>query len=219
MSRSPCVPIHGRGAQRRQRRRSERYLVVSGGEVTETQYFEHLKTTFNIEIVPRSKPRSPNQLADFAIRLKEEQEGEPGVDPYAQVWVVVDVDDFHDHHRAERKCSDNGIRLVISNPCFEVWLIDHVCACPDSYVLTRGVERYAAEKGITTGKNHKYIEFSAIDGKYDDAVNNANRHNTSTRLVARRKLAPGQERAFAPWTDMTAVMHTMRKQLSHHVSE
>ena len=211
MSRRSKPPAHGRGANRRPRHKAKRYLVVSGGEITETQYFEYQKRLLNIEIVSHSKARAPAQLVDFALRLKREQERDPGVELYDRIWVVVDVDDFHDHREAERKCSGNGIELVISNPCFETWLIDHICPCPDSYVLTKDVERYAAEKGVTTGKNHKYIEFNAIDGRLDNALKNVDRHNTAARYQARRRLVPRREQDFAPWTDMATVMCVLRK--------
>lgn len=204
------VPGHGRNAPRRSRKRTQQCLVVSGGEVTEKEYFDYLKRTFGFNIRSKSKVKSPSQLVDYAITLKDDRNREPGVDPYSRVWVVVDVDDFHDHRQAERKCRENGIQLVISNPCFEVWLIDHVCVCPDSYVLTKDVERYAKEKDVTTGRNGKSIEFPTINGKLNDALANAERHNAdSQRQKARKILTPNDERQFAPWTDMPSLVRTI----------
>ena len=163
-------PAHGRNAHRRQRERKPRYLVVAGGEVTEKQYFEYCGTHYNVDLRYRSQIRSPRQLADYAVKLKDEDGRDASVDSYKMVWVVVDVDDFHDHADAQRICSDNGIGLIISNPCFEVWLIDHVQRCPDSIALTKDAERLAAKLGITEGARSKYINLDRIAGLEEEAI-------------------------------------------------
>ncbi|WP_234923993.1 RloB family protein [Bifidobacterium longum] len=45
----------------------------------------------------------------------------------------------------------------MSNPCFEVWLLDHMKACPPSYTLTPDVESAAAKAGIVGGNRNKYV--------------------------------------------------------------
>ncbi|PWG58992.1 RloB family protein [Bifidobacterium catulorum] len=211
MSRKKTVfPAHGRNARRRHRRRTKRYLVVCGGEVTERLYFERLALRNNVTIDVQSKKRSPSQLAQYAVALKQVDDRENDrPDRYSAIFVVVDVDDFHDHGDAQRICRQNSIQLVISNPCFEVWLIDHVRPCPDSYDTTSYVEDYAAELKVVTGQRNKYIDFSYIDGHLRDAIENAKRHNTDTRLLARRQLAPNHEVKYAPWTDMVDVVNSI----------
>lgn len=44
---------------------------------------------------------------------------------FDQVWCVVDVDDHRRLREARIMARDNGIELVVSNPCFELWLILH----------------------------------------------------------------------------------------------
>lgn len=205
-------PRHGRNVKRNGRKRAKRYLVVCGGEVTETQYFEHIRNILDdVVISVRSKARTPAQLAEFAVSCKTDDARDDSTDHYAEVFVVVDVDDFHDHNRAQRICKEHGIRLVISNPCFEVWLVDHVRSCPESYTVTADVERYAAQLGVTKGSRDKYIDFSKIDGHMDDAITNAGKHNTSERQKARNLLAFGKENDYAPWTDMPDVVQTIKQ--------
>ncbi|PJM72969.1 hypothetical protein CS006_06865 [Bifidobacterium primatium] len=202
------LPAHGRNARRRHRTRAKRYLVVCGGEVTEKDYFEHLGAQYDVQITVRSKIRTPAQLAEYAVKcMDDDAKNNDEQDRYAAVFVVVDVDDFHDHSKAQRICKQNGIQLIISNPCFEVWLIDHVQQCPDSHTSTPDVERYAASLGVTTGPRHKYVEFSHIDGHLSDAVRNARRHNTQGRLPHRRQLTAGQESQYAPWTDVADMVN------------
>lgn len=43
---------------------------------------------------------------------------------YDEVWCVVDVDDY-DLDPARKLARERGIRLAVSNPCFEYWLLLH----------------------------------------------------------------------------------------------
>ena len=122
MSKKRNVPAHGRKAARSRRPRKRRFLVVAGGAVTEKQYFKQLESLYDVIIDYQQKNNSPKQLAKLAVKLKREDKRDTSTDCYERIWVVVDVDDFHDHGEAARICNDNGIELIISNPCFEVWL-------------------------------------------------------------------------------------------------
>jgi hypothetical protein len=44
---------------------------------------------------------------------------------YAEVWCVFDVDDHPHIQDARQQARDNGIKLAISNPCFELWIVLH----------------------------------------------------------------------------------------------
>ena len=151
MAKKRDVPVHGRKSARFHRARKKRYLVVAGGAVTEKQYFKRLASIYDVVIEYQQKNESPEHLADFARKLKEEDERDISTDCYEKIWVVVDVDDFHGHSQAAKICKDNGIELIISNPCFEVWLLDHVSVCPPSFTLTSTVESAAAKAGIVGG--------------------------------------------------------------------
>lgn len=206
------VPQHGRNARRHARTRAKRYLVVCGGQATEPEYFEHCNAAMGLGAIRViSKTMAPSQLAKYAVKCKEDDERNSGPDDcYAAIFVVVDVDDYHDHRRAQRICKDNGIRLVISNPCFEVWLVDHVRQCPAAYADTASVERYAAELEVVEGSRNKYINFKAVEGHMQDAKQNAKRHNSAeNKAAARRLLEPQRESGYAPWTDMPDVIETL----------
>ncbi|MBT1173183.1 RloB domain-containing protein [Bifidobacterium sp. MA2] len=206
------LPPHGRKTRRSNRVRARRYLVVCGGEVTEHQYFEYLETTMkDVVITVISKTLAPAQLADYAMELKhdDERDNDDPRDRYACVFVVVDVDDFHDHAQAQRTCTRSGMHLVISNPCFEVWLIDHVRSCPPSYTITADVEKYAAKLQVTTGPRNKYINLTLVEGHIQDAIGNAHRHNSSEKAVLRHQLIPRKASDYAPWTDMAGVIEIL----------
>jgi hypothetical protein len=118
---------------------------------------------------------------------------------------VTDVDDFPlgQFQRARQACKQNGVELVVSNPCFEVWLIDHLISCADAYTITRDVERKAVELGLTEGERNKHVVYERLRGKRGCACANAARHNTGERRRSRQNLG---SLAFAPWTDMPDLM-------------
>ena len=211
MAKKRGVPAHGRKSARFHRARKKRYLVVAGGAVTEKQYFKRLASIYDVVIEYQQKNESPEHLADFARKLKEEDERDISTDCYENIWVVVDVDDFHDHSKAAKICKDNGIELIISNPCFEVWLLDHVSVCPPSFTLTSTVESAAAKAGIVGGNRNKYVNVELIDSEHlDAAIRNAERHNTAGNRQGRNTLAPHHEQEYAPWTDMPKVIETLK---------
>lgn len=211
MAKKRDVPVHGRKSARFHRARKKRYLVVAGGAVTEKQYFKRLASIYDVVIEYQQKNESPEHLADFARKLKEEDERDISTDCYEKIWVVVDVDDFHGHSQAAKICKDNGIELIISNPCFEVWLLDHVSVCPPSFTLTSTVESAAAKAGIVGGNRNKYVNVELIDSEHlDAAIRNAERHNTAGNRQGRNTLAPHHKQEYAPWTDMPKVIETLK---------
>lgn len=173
--------------------------------------FQAARVIYDVVIEYQQKNESPEHLADFACTLKKEDERDISTDCYENIWVVVDVDDFHDHSKAAKICKDNGIELIISNPCFEVWVLDHMKACPPSYTLTPDVESAAARAGIVGGNRNKYVNDELIDSEHlDAAICNAARHNTVENSQGRNRLTPHHEQEYAPWTDMPKVIETLK---------
>jgi hypothetical protein len=110
-----------RRSPRRQAR--SRALVYCGGAQTEPAYFEGLRHSIAnpaVVVEVRYKGVSPLQLlrvaADYVRRNADNS--------YDYVWCVVDVDDF-DIATASQEAQRLGIRLAVSNPCFELWLLLH----------------------------------------------------------------------------------------------
>lgn len=194
------------------RPRKKRYLVVTNGEVTEAQYFKGLeKELGDVVIEVRSYKKDPSALADAAKDLKDREAnasnslGNRGSDDFQRIYVVTDVDDFtvKQFQDARRTCKDEGMELIITNPCFEVWLVDHLVCCPDTYSEARDAERKASELGIVGGSRNKHVVYANIEGKSGQACKNAAIHNTPER---RRKRDQLNDLDFGPWTDMPAVI-------------
>jgi hypothetical protein len=190
------------------RPRKKRYLIVTNGEVTERQYFDGLEEELGgVVFTVRSFRADPAALAKTARDLKRSEErgsasdGRSGTDGFQHVFVVTDVDRFTPAQlqEARRICRESGMELVISNPCFEVWLIDHLMRCPDSFVTARDVERKATDLGIVGGSRNKHVNYQVLEGRYAEACTNARAHNSSDRGRMRTRL---DDLHFGPWTDM-----------------
>jgi hypothetical protein len=76
-----------------------------------------------VKIVVKKSGRSPLQLVKLAIKHRDQD-----ADSFDEVWCVFDIDDF-DVAEAVVLAGRNSVRLAISNPCFELWLLLHFENC------------------------------------------------------------------------------------------
>ena len=215
MSRSKGRRRLGHGRPPARRDKTPRYLVAVGGEVTEADYFKLRNKLLGnkASLTVRDQRADPLGLARYAARLKEAEDARGGDgDGFAGVFVVTDVDDFSldSFKEAQRACRDAGIGLVISNPCFEVWLIDHEEVCQSR--TTPDAKARAKRLGVVGGDSGKVINNSMIEGRLSTAIGNARRHNSDERAVARAGL---HTLDFGPWTDMPDVEEVLEGGISH----
>jgi hypothetical protein len=112
----------------RTRNERPRVLIVSEGEKTEPEYFRgltrHLRATgadvYAVTVVGHG--RDPLRVVKEATRRRDSAKIE---DPYDVTWCVVDVDDHQTLNDAIELARREGIKIAISNACFEVWLLWH----------------------------------------------------------------------------------------------
>lgn len=122
-----------RRPDRRVTSRARRFLVVSGGS-TELAYLAGLRRIRgerSVSVTPRHRVLDPLGLVGYAARLAQE------VGDFTEVWCVADADQF-DIAPAAREAARHGVELVVSVPCFELWLLLHFEDC------TAYLEGYAA---------------------------------------------------------------------------
>lgn len=192
----------GRNARRLHGRR-KRALLVCGGEVTEPEYFRIPCKEKRWPLTVKSVVGSPQGLVNEARKIVVSEDRlciADGMDTFEFIAIVTDVDDFHDHRVATNALPDSRFKLIISNPCFEVWIIDHVEQCPASIRRTRDAQILAQRLGVTQGNRGKHVKASSVVGRLSEAIVNAKAHNV--HLAGRRSMLPGGELDYAPWTDM-----------------
>jgi hypothetical protein len=111
---------------RRARRERQSILVVTEGRVTEIQYIQglaqHLKASGLLVETPIARPsgQDPMRVLREATRLRDEDLGR-----YDSVWILVDVDEHATLDRCLQEAKAENIFVVVSNPCFEIWLLWH----------------------------------------------------------------------------------------------
>lgn len=130
------------------RQPADRILVVSGGVVTEPAYFDGVKRSYRnaaIKIVVKKAGLSPTQLVSYAVVVRDRMR-----DSFDEVWCVCDVDEF-DLTEAVSLAEKSGIRVAVSNPCFELWLLLHFESCRASMggyeQLRRKLKKHVADYG------------------------------------------------------------------------
>ncbi len=109
------------------------FIIVSGGEEREKKYFNFFKNkNYNFpRIIIQFVSTNSNgiggldvdKLVEEALRIKKEKEESKGTDVTDSINLVTDVDHFYSQlERNIPKCIENDFNLIISNPCFEIWL-------------------------------------------------------------------------------------------------
>lgn len=202
-------------------------LIACNADVTEPSYFEHMREALGVssglvKINKDERGKDPLTLVRAVGRILKRDAREArkeNFDPYVYVWAVTDTDEFS-IGEAQTEARQQGVGLALSNPCFEVWLIDHVGICPSSCFDTASCERTASEKGVVASTDvrrssrgrMKAVNFDAIDGNLETALNNAACHNTEQKRLVREG-DPDNKAAYAVWTDIPQVVEDLRSLL------
>ena len=117
--RKPSGKRRGRRPQRFERPRG---LVVTEGTVTEVQYLQMLQ-----QELPRDAAslkligEGADPLRVVKRALKERKDGD-----YSWTVCLVDCDKHETLQDALRLATKENIRVLVSNPCFELWLLWHL---------------------------------------------------------------------------------------------
>ena len=212
-----------RGRSTKKRSRGKRYLIVTNGKVTEKEYFEKLVDLYGLRgrvvIDKGAAGRDPKTLVERAADLKAKEDKEARkerFDSWESVWAVTDVDAFS-MFAAQQLARQEAVGLAVSNPCFEVWLIDHMIVCPESCSETKACEKKAQELGVTCsrGKKSKSLEKSKAIGfpitkeRVDKALQNAQGHNSDRKRQVRLH-SVDQAGKYSVWTDVPSIVDCLR---------
>lgn len=154
-----------------------RILVVCEGKVTEPRYFQALQFEFknrlvHVEIdeaagVPLSVVKRAIGLADQAqAAAKQKHDDDLKFD---DVWCVVDVDDHPHLTEALDLANRSGVKLAVSNPCFELWALLHFRE------QTEQIHRHELRRAVKVfmPKYDKLLDFAKMHPGYEVAVERA----------------------------------------------
>lgn len=149
-------------------------LIVCEGEKTEINYLKQLKDFFRLNNVAidilSSKNPSPLQVVEFAQKNNKR---------YDKVYCVFDKDTHSTFDEALQKCKKYNFEAIVSNPCFEFWILLHF-ACttkpfgtnsPCSELINNDLKKYI--KDYT--KNYNFANI--IRQNLDIAIVNVQKAN------------------------------------------
>jgi hypothetical protein len=143
-------------------------MVYCGADCTERDYFEGFREKLrqgNVSVRIRYEGIDPARLVRLAASYRDQRPGR-----FDEVWCIVDVDQF-DMDAAVAEARRLDVRLAISNPCFELWLLLHRgdcrAFCNDCNEVERRLRRHVPAYDKTR------LNFADFVGGVHDAVKRA----------------------------------------------
>ncbi len=154
-----------------------RFLILCEGRRTEPAYFRDLAADLRHPLVAleiEDEGGTPKTLVERAARRKRQADRaarsrRDAFLRFDEVWCVFDVDEHPHLAAARQQAMDNGIRLAVSNPSFELWALLHFQA------QTAYLDRQAARTRLQAylPGYRKLIPFERLRSLYRVAVNRA----------------------------------------------
>lgn len=154
--------------------------VLTEGRKTEPQYIKLLNREYRnvrIDIDPKDTGLSAISLLQRAREYKRKNSRKnPAFD---EIWIIFDVDDnsVNTINKVIQEATDSDIKIAISNPCFELWLVLHY-QDQTGYIERRKIQSRAKALGIIKGK--ATADQTLIE-KYGEARNRAKNLETKHR--------------------------------------
>jgi hypothetical protein len=189
-----------------------RILVLCEGQVTEFEYLDGLRREEQnrlVEVEIDFEGGAPKTLVERAALRKRnsEEEARHAHDEnlkYDEVWCVFDVDEHPKLPDARQQARDNGIKLAISNPCFELWLLLHfreqnahierkaVAALLKKHI--RNYRKHVPFEIVRDGYSEAVRRAQQLDKRYSDISTQGGNPSTNVYLLTERIREFGKER-------------------------
>lgn len=157
-------------------------IIVVEGKKTEKQYFTNLKISFHkltlhVEVHPGIGKYDALSLVKYASELKKKDLNNNVWDEQIdQIWVVCDTEGVQNVRKiqsAKMLASRNGIKLALSNPCFEYWGILHYQKTFRPFQTPEKVKQYLREAYIP-GYEESMDLFALTKDRINFALGNVN---------------------------------------------
>lgn len=154
-------------------------LVCEGKNKTERKYFSHYKVRelpYRLEIRD-SEATDVMGMARRAANLYKEYQMDPKIGDL--VFCLIDLDLRRDKYDAYLKAQQRypQIKFIVSNPCFEIWLLYHFTENPKAECSSQAVKEQM--KKYVPGYNEAMDVYEQYDlqDKYAVAINRSEKKN------------------------------------------
>jgi RloB-like protein len=152
-------------------------LIICEGKVTEPSYLRGLKEAEEIRLVDviiDDQGGTPKTLVERGVaRMKAANKAAKGARDeslrYDEIWCIFDVDDHPKLMDAKQQAEAHGLKIAVSNPCFELWLLLHF---KDQRAWIHRHDAQAACRDEIK-EFEKRIDFKEISHRVDAAVKRA----------------------------------------------
>ncbi|NMO37963.1 RloB domain-containing protein [Streptomyces sp. GMY01] len=190
-------PLKRSGAKRPELRR---VLIYCEGECTERHYLTGLRSELSglpVQVEVGPEHGVPTALVRAAVKHKERapRSRQDRFTAYDEVWCVMDVEAPRPHPDlgpALTVARRNGIKVALSNPCFELWLLLHfreVRGYNTSDAAQRLLEQHEA---CGYRRDRKHLDFAPFRSA----------HPMAAARARALRAAAGRGHAENPWTDV-----------------
>ncbi|MFT5702878.1 MAG: hypothetical protein ACI9TO_000232 [Rickettsiales bacterium] len=134
----------------------EHFIVIAvEGDATELKYFEMIQEKFKdvikLEIIPSNSKSHPQYLLQNLETIKRKYFGYRPKERPKSYWMVCDVDLHTNLQSTISVAQENGFKIAISNPCFEVWLFLHL---GNIQISGKETEFFNSSNELLLTKNH-----------------------------------------------------------------
>ncbi len=181
----------GKIANRGEKRRSIKpvILIITEGAKSEPQYlnrFRNRHTNIDVRVVPNSTQGSKTDYQNLIRRAeKYAKDDEISSTNGDSVWVVADGDvDLQVPHAVEEKnrslrnarslAENKQIKLIISNPCFELWYLLHFGYTTRHFADFGAIKLALEQAGLSQYEKNADV-FDKLTPHLEDAIQNAQR--------------------------------------------
>lgn len=154
-------------------------LVCEGRNKTERKYFSHYKVRelpYRLEIKD-SEATDVMGMARRAANLYKEYQMDPEIGDL--VFCLIDLDLSHEKYDTYTKAQKKypQIRFIVSNPCFEIWLLYYFTKNPKVESSSQAVKDQV--KKYVPGYNEAMDVYAQCDleDKYAVAINRSEKKN------------------------------------------
>lgn len=174
---------------RQQRKIQNKMYIFCEGTKTEPQYLEafiedRVKQKSKVIKIPPTKKNTPVQLVDEAIDKKKSKDTIEG-DVF---WVVYDRESVLKypkklHREAYAKALKHGIRVALSNVCFEFWILLHFeyttshYSCFDNLMAESNLKEHLKRAGIRKYEKGSDLLYFVVKDNISDARTHAKKVN------------------------------------------
>lgn len=146
--------------------------IYAEGAVTEYEYLNHWERKNRRVVLEWGESgMAPMSLVGCArndLKLSRRATSRRGIPDFDELWCMFDIDAHPNVSQAVFEARQSGIDVIISNPCFELWLVLHH-ENQNAHIDRRKIQRRASDLSLVEGKSIPDSAWNELEDNYDEA--------------------------------------------------